>query len=76
MALRWLLVIALLSVGACVSPEAERTRGGGPGADQQNRPADVKMHEGSTPYWNTPVVIEVEPPPMAPAEHARTLSRQ
>ena len=39
---------------ACDSPEAGRTRGGGPGADLGNRTADVEMHEGAQPYHDTP----------------------
>ena len=70
-----LLTMALMPfVAACVSPEARRTRGGGPGADTQNRPAEVKMHEGSRQYWNTPVVIGVQHPPLDPAQHARSRS--
>lgn len=51
-------LLCLTGAAGCVSPEATRTRGGGPGADVQNRPAQVKMHEGSRPYWETPVVID------------------
>lgn len=45
-------VLALL--GACVSPEAQRTRGGGPGADIGNRDGQLEMHEGSIIYYETP----------------------
>jgi hypothetical protein len=41
-------------LAACTSPEATRTRGGGPGADVGNRGGVVQMHEGSHPYWRTP----------------------
>ena len=61
-------------VAACESPEATRTRGGGPGADPGNRPAQVKMHEGSYQYWETPVLIPAEHPPLEPAQQARELS--
>lgn len=70
--------IVLLSVMAivsgCVSPEATRTRGGGPGADPQNRTADVKMHEGSRQYWKTPVMIEANHPPLDAAQQAQARS--
>jgi len=45
---------AVVILGACVSPEATRVRGGGAGADVGNRTADVQMHEGSVIYANTP----------------------
>lgn len=60
----------------CVSPESTRVRGGGPGADPQNRPAEVKMHEGSRPYWETPLLIDDAYPDLEPAQHAREVSRQ
>ncbi|MGH7569927.1 MAG: hypothetical protein ACREL9_13330 [Gemmatimonadales bacterium] len=69
------LLLATASVSACVSPEATRTRGGGPGADPGNRPADVKMHEGSRQYWKTPVVIPAEHVPLESARHAREVDR-
>jgi hypothetical protein len=47
------LVLAGLCLG-CTSPEATRTRGGGPGADVGNRGEIVSMHDGSDPYWATP----------------------
>jgi hypothetical protein len=59
---------------ACESPEATRTRGGGPGADPGNRPAEVRMHEGSRQYWETPLLIPGEPMPLDPAHQARQLS--
>lgn len=67
---------ALLLAGGCVSPEARRTRGGGPGADPQNRPAHVQMHEGSRPFWETPVLIESEHPPLDGAQQAEAESRR
>jgi hypothetical protein len=58
---RMALFIAItIMAGACASPEAARTRGGGRGADVNNRPASVKLHEGSRPYWKTPVRISGE----------------
>jgi hypothetical protein len=69
-----LLVFASLT--ACASPEAIRTRGGGPGADTGNRTTDVRMHEGSRPYWDTPRLIEAEHPPLDSARHAAEFSRR
>jgi hypothetical protein len=59
----------LLALGAC-SPEATRTRGGGPGADTGNRPAVVRMHEGSKPYHHTPRLVSAAAP-LDGASHAR-----
>ena len=70
-----MLVVCAVLAG-CVSPEATRTRGGGPGGDPGNRPADVRMHEGSQQYWKTPVVVPGEHPPLEPAGQAQHLSRQ
>jgi hypothetical protein len=58
----------------CTSPEALRTRGGDSGADAGNRPDAVRMHEGSDPFWRTPVRIGDAHPPLGPANHARQLS--
>jgi hypothetical protein len=52
--LRRLVVPAALLLAACGSPEAERVRGGGPGADVGNRDARVEMHAGSVIYFNVP----------------------
>jgi hypothetical protein len=72
----FLLALALaLVVVACDSPEATRVRGGGPGADTGNRGAVVLMHEGSKPYYETPRMIPVAPPPMESAQHAYERSR-
>ena len=70
---------AALAVGAslllgCTSPEAERTRGGGPGADVGNRGNPVVMHEGSRPYAGTPKLIPANAPPLTSATQARQLS--
>jgi hypothetical protein len=43
-----------LALSACASPEAARSRGGGPGADLGNRAAVVQMHAGSKMYYKTP----------------------
>lgn len=60
-----------LAVAACASPEATRTRGGGRGSDPGNRPAKVKMHEGSNQYWETPRRVGEERSSLAPAQHAK-----
>lgn len=74
---RLALVVILAAVAAgCASPEAARTRGGGPGGDTGNRPETVKMHEGSEPFWKTPELIPTPPPPLEPAEQARQVSLQ
>jgi hypothetical protein len=40
---------------ACNSPEATRTRGGGPGADLGNHPrGPVELHAGARMYAGTP----------------------
>ena len=70
-----LVFAAAVALAGCESPEATRTRGGGPGADPGNRPADVKMHEGSQQYWETPVLIPGEPGSLQPADHARQISQ-
>jgi hypothetical protein len=47
-----------LLLTACSSPEAARTRGGGPGADVKNRGQPVELHAGAQPYHKTPCVTE------------------
>lgn len=50
-----LVLLAILIVGlAACSPEAERTRGGGPGADPGNRNATVEIHKGAEMFHETP----------------------
>jgi hypothetical protein len=71
-----LLLIGCAGLAGCVSPEATRTRGGGPGADVGNRPKVVEMHEGSRPFWKTPDRIGVGHPPLESAQQADQLSRQ
>lgn len=65
----------LLFVVGCTSPEATRTRGGGPGADVGNRGSILDMHEGSKPFWKTPDLIPAKHPPLEPASQADRLSR-
>lgn len=72
--MRWLLAVLTLSVAAC-SPEATRTRGGGPGGDIGNRPEVVRMHEGSRPYHETPRLVSGPTPALEGADQARGSSR-
>jgi hypothetical protein len=63
LAARWVRVTArllfvLLFLASCSSPEATRTRGGGPGADVKNWEQPVEMHEGAEPYYDTPCVTD------------------
>ena len=69
------LIALLVLLAGCSSPEAERVRGGGPGADVGNRGNPVVMHEGSKPYEGTPRLIPAEAPPVDPAMQAYQLSR-
>lgn len=49
-----LAVLLGLTLAAC-SPEAGRTRGGGPGADTGNHTATLQLHTGgSEAYYGTP----------------------
>ena len=64
----------LLYLAGCSSPEAIRTRGGGPGADIGNRSEVVEMHEGSHPFYETPRLIPAKHPSLAPANQAAELS--
>ncbi len=74
---RWRMVMlaSILPLAGCVSPEATRVRGGGPGADPLNHAEVVKMHEGSSQYWKTPLLIDDEYPSLEPAEQARRMSQ-
>jgi hypothetical protein len=57
--LRTLCVLAMTVLFlACASPEARRTRGGGPGADVGNRGSPVELHAGAQPYHQTPCVTD------------------
>jgi len=56
------LLVALLA--ACdPSPEAARVRGGGPGADVGNRPADLQIHGGNESAFKTPNLNPTLPRP-------------
>jgi hypothetical protein len=52
----WIALVLLAGTGlACTSPEATRTRGGGPGADVGNHPRGaVELHAGARMYTGTP----------------------
>lgn len=54
----------LVGLCACTSPEAVRTRGGGPGADVGNRNAVVELHAGAHPYYHTPCRMTIDCPDM------------
>lgn len=54
-----MLLAAVALLTACPSPEAERVRGGGPGADTGNRDAVVEMHGGSVIYHKTPCLTSL-----------------
>jgi len=69
------ILIGCAAIAGCTSPETTRERGEGRGADVGNRPSDVKMHEGSKPFWKTPEHITVEHPPLDSALQAQQLSR-
>lgn len=51
---RALIGVLVLLIAACSSPEAARTRGGGPGADPGNHGAIVQLHAGAKMYHKTP----------------------
>jgi hypothetical protein len=67
-AFRVTFLLTGLVLTACASPEAGRTRGGGPGGDVRNWGRPVELHAGAEPYHDTPCVTEpVEcngPPPV------------
>jgi hypothetical protein len=73
-----LVAVAACAVllSACTSPEAERVRGGGPGADIGNRGEVVLMHEGSKPFEGTPRLSGVDAPPLEGANQAHRLSTE
>lgn len=73
---KFVLLAACVACARCTSPEAGRTRGGGLGADVNNRPATVKMHEGSDQYWKTPERIGETGLSLDEATHAKKVSRQ
>lgn len=58
----WMVLITVLLAGfvtGCASPEATRTRAGGPGADVGNTATPVELHAGARPYHATPNVLPV-----------------
>ena len=71
-----MLLIAVTALAGCDSPEATRTRGGGPGADVGNHDKVVEMHEGSRPFWETPRIIPSKHAPIEAARQADELSRR
>jgi hypothetical protein len=54
------LLMLLVGLGACTSPEASRTRGGGVGGDVGNRDAVVEIHAGAQPYYHTPCRLPLD----------------
>ena len=49
------IVLAAAAAFGCTSPESERTRGGGRGADVGNHPTGpVQIHAGADMYYKTP----------------------
>ena len=68
-------LVVLCVFAGCESPDTGRPRGGGPGADIGNRTKVVRMHEGADPFYKTPKLIRSQPPPLASARQADTLSR-
>lgn len=53
------LALAAVGMAACGSPEAERVRGGDPGADPGNRDEVVEMHRGAEMYADTPCLTSL-----------------
>jgi len=47
------VLLGTVALTAC-SPEATRSRSGGPGADFGNRTSDVEIHGQTNPYYRTP----------------------
>ncbi len=58
MCLPRILASGFLLLAACASPEAVRSRSGGPGADVGNRGDPVEIHAGAEPYYKTPCAME------------------
>lgn len=71
----WLALPLAATLAACTSPEATRVRADGRGADVGNVGEVVRMHEGSDPYWRTPVVRGLGAMPLETARQADRLSR-
>jgi len=74
--MKWLMAPLLLLLAACDSPEANRTRGGGPGGDIGNRPDIVRMHEGSRPFHDTARRVPFETPALDTASQAREFGQR
>ena len=68
------VLLAILT--ACESPEASRTRGGGPGADVGNRGRVADMHAGSWMFYRTPDRIGGRGPDLDAARQSQRLSRR
>ena len=68
-------IFLALTLTGCASPEPNRRRGGGPGADVGNRRRSVEMHAGSQTYWKTPKLIGAKNPPLEAAQQAREGNR-
>jgi hypothetical protein len=51
------IVALVFALGACVSPEVKRSRGGGAGADVGNRSDSLHLHGGSLMFSRTPGVL-------------------
>lgn len=69
-----LLVVLLVAVAACTSPEAVRAPGG-PGADIGNRGASIELHGRTDPFYGTPLAgqgirAQTRSGPQAPAKTA------
>jgi hypothetical protein len=71
-----ILLAALSVLAACASPEINRTRGSGPGADIGTRGKVVRMHEGADPFAKTPKMIPGQGAPLTGARQADQLSRR
>ena len=73
---RVIFLAFLFTLVACASPEATRTRGGGPGADVGNRTKSVRLHEGANPFEKTPKLIPAKSPSLAGARQADERNRR
>ena len=69
------LLMLLVGLSACTSPEASQTRGGGTGGDVGNRDAVVEIHAGAQPYYHTPCQLPFDcgPVPGIPGEAKQDL---
>lgn len=70
------LFLVALGLAACSSPEAARVQGGGPGGDTGNRPAIVRMHEGSRPFHDTQRLVRGGTPTLDMASQATGFGRR